>query len=114
MYLFSAHDTTIVPLLVAFRIFDNKWPVYCANIAVELWQKNSGEHLVKISYCGKVSLIHEWYCQPLRVKRGLSYEFQAKTGISFDNRIVMLTAGACLKAHSSSYNQKKYIHMLLL
>ena len=72
LYLFSAHDTTIVPLLVAFKIFDNKWPVYCANIAIELWQKDSGDHIVKILYCGEVSVIHEWNSEPLLMTYGLA------------------------------------------
>jgi len=38
LYLVSAHDTTVLPLLVAFGVHDGLWPPFCANIAVELWE----------------------------------------------------------------------------
>ncbi len=38
MALYSAHDTTLVPLLLAFDVFDHKWPHYSSSLAFELWQ----------------------------------------------------------------------------
>lgn len=37
IYLYSGHDTTIIPLMIALGIFDLKWPEYCSNLAIELW-----------------------------------------------------------------------------
>ncbi len=42
-------------LLMALDVFDNKWPRYCANLAIELWENEKHEHLVKIKYNYKVS-----------------------------------------------------------
>jgi len=36
--LFSAHDTTVLPLLVALGVFNGRWPDYCADLAFELWE----------------------------------------------------------------------------
>ena len=36
--LFSAHDTTVVPLLLALRVFDDKWPDFAADVAFELYR----------------------------------------------------------------------------
>ena len=55
MCLYSGHDTTVTPLLIALDIFDNKWPQYAADLRFELYDNTKGEHYVKILYCGKVS-----------------------------------------------------------
>lgn len=36
--LYSGHDTTILPLLVALDVFDGTWPDFCANLAFELYE----------------------------------------------------------------------------
>lgn len=41
LYLTSAHDTTILPLLIALEIYDRKWPDYCAYLAFELWENHA-------------------------------------------------------------------------
>lgn len=38
MQLYAVHDTTLVPLLLALDVFDNKWPDFCAALAFELYQ----------------------------------------------------------------------------
>jgi len=41
LYLVSAHDTTVLPLLIALEVFDGNWPKYCADLAFELWEDHS-------------------------------------------------------------------------
>eukprot|EP00054_Salpingoeca_dolichothecata_P010782 m.59968 g.59968 ORF g.59968 m.59968 type:complete len:433 (-) comp19145_c0_seq1:50-1348(-) len=49
--LYSAHDTSLMPLLMAFGVFDGKWPDFSAAIAIELYQHNKTlEHHVRVSY----------------------------------------------------------------
>lgn len=43
MYLYSGHDTTIMPLLRALGVDIDRWPGYCSNIIFELWEDCSGE-----------------------------------------------------------------------
>ena len=38
MMLFSVHDTTVAPLLMALGVFDNKWPDFAADLAFELYR----------------------------------------------------------------------------
>ena len=41
MFLYSSHDTSIMALLLALGVFDNKWPDYAADLRIELYQKVS-------------------------------------------------------------------------
>lgn len=52
MFLYSGHDSTIMPLLAALGMrSDNHWPVYASSIVFELWKSaHDGEHYVKILY----------------------------------------------------------------
>lgn len=54
--LYSCHDTSLIPLLVAMGIYDWKWPPFAADIAFELYEDKKGEHWVKVQYLGEVSL----------------------------------------------------------
>eukprot|EP00924_Labyrinthula_sp_SR-Ha-C_P001390 snap_masked-scaffold_44-processed-gene-1.20-mRNA-1 protein AED:1.00 eAED:1.00 QI:0/-1/0/0/-1/1/1/0/456 len=59
--LYCGHDTTIVPLLYTFDIFDGDWPEYCANIIIEVWKGEEVE--VRILYNGQVKKVFsekEW------------------------------------------------------
>mmetsp|Transcript_340 Transcript_340/g.421 ORF Transcript_340/g.421 Transcript_340/m.421 type:complete len:476 (-) Transcript_340:409-1836(-) len=40
LYLTSAHDTTLIPLLIILDLMDNtrSWPGFCSDIAIELWE----------------------------------------------------------------------------
>ncbi|XP_024143010.1 lysophosphatidic acid phosphatase type 6 [Oryzias melastigma] len=58
LFLYSAHDTTLIPCLMALGIFDMKWPPYGADITVELHQnQQTNEPFVKVSYIGEDQLI---------------------------------------------------------
>lgn len=55
LFLYSAHDTTLIPCLMALGIFDMRWPPYAADITIELHQhRQSSEAFVKVSYLGQV------------------------------------------------------------
>ena len=48
--LFSVHDTTLVPMLLAWDVFDHRWPGFSAAITIELYEvrrrRNSGGFLL--------------------------------------------------------------------
>lgn len=53
--MYSAHDTTLIPCLLALGIFDMRWPPYAADLTVELHQnRKTDEAFVKVSYVGEV------------------------------------------------------------
>ena len=55
VYLYTCHDSTIVPLLKSLGIFDGAWPPYCSSVEFDLFENQSVEKFVTVSYCGKVS-----------------------------------------------------------
>lgn len=55
LFLYSAHDTTLIPCLMALGIYDMKWPPYASDITLELHEhKRTKEPFVKVSYMGQV------------------------------------------------------------
>lgn len=55
LFLYSAHDTTLMPCLMALGIFDMRWPPYAADLTLELYQhRQTNEAFVKVSYVGQV------------------------------------------------------------
>ncbi|KAI9297429.1 phosphoglycerate mutase-like protein [Neoconidiobolus thromboides FSU 785] len=40
LYYYSAHDTSIIPLLGAINATDMRWPPYSSNMQFELWKKD--------------------------------------------------------------------------
>ncbi|XP_077012012.1 lysophosphatidic acid phosphatase type 6 isoform X2 [Tamandua tetradactyla] len=54
LYLYAAHDVTLLPLLMALGIFDHKWPQFAADLTMELYQhQESKEWFVRLSYLGE-------------------------------------------------------------
>ncbi|XP_062390687.1 lysophosphatidic acid phosphatase type 6 [Sardina pilchardus] len=54
LFLYSVHDTTLMPCLMALGIFDMKWPPYAADITLELHEhRTTKEAFVKVSYLGQ-------------------------------------------------------------
>lgn len=51
--LYSCHDSSILPLLIVFDCFDNKWPPYAADLCIELYEDSNNQHWVRVSYCDK-------------------------------------------------------------
>ncbi|XP_049638240.1 lysophosphatidic acid phosphatase type 6 [Suncus etruscus] len=54
LYLYAAHDVTLIPLLMALDIYDNKWPPFAADLTLELYQhRESKKWFVQLHYLGK-------------------------------------------------------------
>eukprot|EP00283_Hemiselmis_rufescens_P018081 CAMPEP_0173439458 /NCGR_PEP_ID=MMETSP1357-20121228/20992_1 /TAXON_ID=77926 /ORGANISM="Hemiselmis rufescens, Strain PCC563" /LENGTH=455 /DNA_ID=CAMNT_0014404833 /DNA_START=56 /DNA_END=1423 /DNA_ORIENTATION=- len=54
MRVFSGHDSTLMPLLVALGAYDDKWPPYASYVALELLYDERGDrHLVRGIYNGQ-------------------------------------------------------------
>ena len=49
LLLYSGHDTTIMPLLVALQIPLETWPPYVSNVVFELWRQPDGRHFVRFA-----------------------------------------------------------------
>uniref|UniRef100_A0A8C5GH54 Acid phosphatase 6, lysophosphatidic n=1 Tax=Gouania willdenowi TaxID=441366 RepID=A0A8C5GH54_GOUWI len=76
LFLYSAHDTTLIPILMAMGIFDMRWPPYAADITLELHQhQQTKEAFVKVSYIGQDQQIPGCsgvYCPLQEFKQALS------------------------------------------
>ncbi|MFT7799485.1 lysophosphatidic acid phosphatase type 6 [Arapaima gigas] len=76
LFLYSVHDTTLMPCLMALGIFDMKWPPYAADIILELHQHcQTKQAFVKVSYLGKDQLIpgcSDVYCPLEEFKKVMS------------------------------------------
>ncbi|OWK04978.1 ACP6 [Cervus elaphus hippelaphus] len=54
LYLYAAHDVTLMPLLMTLGIFDHKWPPFAVDLTMELYQhQESKEWFVQLYYRGK-------------------------------------------------------------
>ncbi|CAK6439824.1 unnamed protein product [Pipistrellus nathusii] len=57
LYLYAAHDVTLLPLLLALGIFDHKWPPFAADLTLELYQhRQSREWFVQLYYHGEAQV----------------------------------------------------------
>ena len=51
MQLFSGHDTTLMPILVALGYKLDHWPPFMSNVVFELyWSQSRKRHFVKVVY----------------------------------------------------------------
>ncbi|NXF01344.1 PPA6 phosphatase, partial [Smithornis capensis] len=58
LILYAAHDSTLIPVLVALGTFDHKWPPYTADVTLELYQhRQSKEWFVRVSYRGQEQVV---------------------------------------------------------
>ncbi|BHF57322.1 Lysophosphatidic acid phosphatase type 6 [Sparganum proliferum] len=48
LQLFAGHDSTILPLLLAFNFFDGKWPPFGADVIIELYSQTDGHNAATI------------------------------------------------------------------
>ncbi|XP_054471466.1 lysophosphatidic acid phosphatase type 6 isoform X2 [Anoplopoma fimbria] len=76
LFLYSAHDTTLIPCLMALGIYDMRWPPFAADITMELHQhRETNKSFVKVSYIGQDQLIPGCsgvYCPLEEFKQALS------------------------------------------
>lgn len=45
---YAAHDTTVLCLQKVLGIFDGKWPPYVANVIIEVYKDDDGDHFVRV------------------------------------------------------------------
>ncbi|XP_075053403.1 lysophosphatidic acid phosphatase type 6 isoform X2 [Mixophyes fleayi] len=58
LFLYATHDVTLIPLLIALGIFDQKWPPYAADLTFELYQhRPSNEWFARLNYNGKEQVL---------------------------------------------------------
>ncbi|KAM7031321.1 lysophosphatidic acid phosphatase type 6 [Passerculus sandwichensis] len=58
LFLYASHDSTLIPLLLALGTFDNKWPPYAADVALELYQhRRTKEWFVRMTYQGEEKVV---------------------------------------------------------
>lgn len=48
----AGHDTTVLPLLSAWGVWDGQWPSYASIITLELYETSDG-HYFRLLYAGK-------------------------------------------------------------
>uniref|UniRef100_A0A1A7YC34 Acid phosphatase 6, lysophosphatidic n=1 Tax=Iconisemion striatum TaxID=60296 RepID=A0A1A7YC34_9TELE len=76
LFLYSVHDTTLIPCLMALGLFDMRWPPYAADLTLELHQsRQTNEPFVKVTYLGQDQLIPGCsgvYCPLQEFKQALS------------------------------------------
>ncbi|XP_068122290.1 lysophosphatidic acid phosphatase type 6 [Hyperolius riggenbachi] len=54
LILYASHDVTIIPLLMALGIFDEKWPPYASDLTLELYQhQKSKQWYGRLCYNGE-------------------------------------------------------------
>ncbi|KAL0478736.1 acid phosphatase [Acrasis kona] len=54
MEIYMGHDTTLLPLLNALDVYDNRWPPMGSNVALELYVDGRNKYHVKIVYDDKL------------------------------------------------------------
>jgi hypothetical protein len=54
MHMYSAHDTTIMPILAMLNLEVNEWPPFAADIIFELYEDADKKHYITVRYLGKV------------------------------------------------------------
>ncbi|NXK67094.1 PPA6 phosphatase, partial [Sylvietta virens] len=58
LFLYAAHDSTLIPVLLALGTFDHRWPPYAADVTLELYQhQHSKEWFVRVSYRGEEQVV---------------------------------------------------------
>jgi len=57
MFMYSAHDDTVAPLLAALGVYNNLAPPYASCVLVELWQDVSNGYYVRVLYRNDTSIV---------------------------------------------------------
>ncbi|BFZ26120.1 hypothetical protein BsWGS_29159 [Bradybaena similaris] len=60
MYLYSAHDTSLTPMMEALGIWDFTWPPFASSIIFELYFRERDSHyFVRVLYCGQPKVLRD-------------------------------------------------------
>lgn len=90
--LFLGHDTSVLPLLAAWGVWDGAWPPYAAVLAVELYAadgtghggaEGEGQHFFRMLYGGRELILEECVGQslcPLSVLEAATEPWAMATG----------------------------------
>jgi acid phosphatase len=57
LMLWSAHDVTLFSLLVAFGVWDGRWPAYASMLVFEFYEQSDSSTVVRANYNGKTLVI---------------------------------------------------------
>ncbi|XP_022308912.2 lysophosphatidic acid phosphatase type 6-like [Crassostrea virginica] len=58
LYLYSAHDSSLMALLLAFKLDSRKWPPFASNLVIELYECNvTKKYYVIVRYNGQAVII---------------------------------------------------------
>ncbi|XP_071942921.1 lysophosphatidic acid phosphatase type 6-like [Antedon mediterranea] len=59
LYMYSGHDTTLMPLLAALKIDVDHWPPWSADLILELYENKNNQHFIRVLYMGKEQKVCE-------------------------------------------------------
>lgn len=68
--LYSGHDKTVKPLLMALGIYDGMWPPYGSRIVFEMYSKDK-QYFIKVLYNGKDKTAKLRFCAEVELVDGL-------------------------------------------
>eukprot|EP00903_Cladosiphon_okamuranus_P012489 g11695.t1 len=57
LVIFSGHDTTLVPVLAALKVYDDRWPPYASYISLDVAEDEKGQRLVRVVFNGKEKVL---------------------------------------------------------
>ncbi|CAF0756523.1 unnamed protein product [Adineta ricciae] len=80
-FIYSAHDSTIIPLAMAFEIFQMRWPEYADYIFLEYFvsRTNPDETYVTVNFAGELQVLpncEDYYCPYSTFLTNLEKRFQ--------------------------------------
>ncbi|UJR33986.1 hypothetical protein I4U23_021401 [Adineta vaga] len=80
-FIYSAHDSTIIPLAMAFEIFQMRWPKYAAYIFLEYFvsKTNPDETYVTMNFAGELQILpncNDYYCPYSTFLKNLENRFE--------------------------------------
>ncbi|CAF1156285.1 unnamed protein product [Adineta ricciae] len=81
LFLYSGHDTTLVPLAMALEIFDMRWPKYASHILMKYFisKTNPKETYVAVNYAGEPQILpncDSYYCPYSTLMGNLQNRFE--------------------------------------
>ncbi|CAF3855915.1 unnamed protein product [Adineta steineri] len=67
LFIYSGHDSTLIPLAMAFEIFNMRWPKYGAYIFIKYFisKTDPNETYVTVNFAGELQTLpncHDYYC----------------------------------------------------
>jgi len=81
LFVYSGHDTTLIPLAMALEIFNMRWPDYAAYILMKYYisKTNPNETFVAVNYAGELQILpncDSYYCPYSTFVKNLENRFE--------------------------------------